>query len=44
MRWKEQFVVPSSQAQNIHGASFAGFYYLCEHSKAYDTLSQEVVG
>ncbi|KAM0792176.1 hypothetical protein ACM66B_004873 [Microbotryomycetes sp. NB124-2] len=29
MRWKEQFVVPSSQAQNIHGASFAGFYYLC---------------
>ncbi|KDE04794.1 hypothetical protein MVLG_04758 [Microbotryum lychnidis-dioicae p1A1 Lamole] len=29
MRWKEQFVVPSSHAQNIHGASFAGFYYLC---------------
>ncbi|KAK4048704.1 hypothetical protein OIO90_005697 [Microbotryomycetes sp. JL221] len=29
MRWKEQFVVPSEQAQNIHGASFAGFYYLC---------------
>lgn len=29
MRWKEQFVFPSTTAR-IHGASFAGFYYLCE--------------
>ena len=29
MRLKETFVVPDHKVENIHGASFAGFYYLC---------------
>lgn len=28
MRWKEQFVVPGAHVKTIHGASFAGFYYV----------------
>lgn len=29
MRWKEKFVVPNHRVQDINGASFAGFYYVC---------------
>nr|CAB3249010.1 glucose-induced degradation protein 4 homolog [Phallusia mammillata] len=29
MRWKEHFLVPNHKIENIHGASFAGFYYIC---------------
>jgi len=29
MRWKEQFLVPDHTDQNLNGASFAGFYYIC---------------
>ncbi|ORX60718.1 hypothetical protein DM01DRAFT_1332840 [Hesseltinella vesiculosa] len=29
MRWKEKFLVPDHHIQNVDGASFAGFYYVC---------------
>ncbi|KAJ6220055.1 hypothetical protein RDWZM_005867 [Blomia tropicalis] len=29
MRWKEHFLVPDHTVKDIHGASFAGFYYIC---------------
>ncbi|KAG2229676.1 vacuolar import and degradation protein-domain-containing protein [Thamnidium elegans] len=29
MRWKEVFLVPDHRVSTIHGASFAGFYYIC---------------
>ena len=29
MRWKEHFLVPDHRIKSIHGASFAGFYYIC---------------
>ncbi|SAM02831.1 hypothetical protein [Absidia glauca] len=29
MRWKEKFLVPDHHVDNIEGASFAGFYYVC---------------
>ena len=29
MRWKEHFLVPDHTIRDIHGASFAGFYYIC---------------
>jgi hypothetical protein len=29
MRWKETFLVPNHHVSAIHGASFAGFYYIC---------------
>ncbi|ORY01091.1 hypothetical protein K493DRAFT_210134 [Basidiobolus meristosporus CBS 931.73] len=29
MRWKEHFLVPDHRVRSIHGASFAGFYYIC---------------
>ncbi|KZT26421.1 hypothetical protein NEOLEDRAFT_1132477 [Neolentinus lepideus HHB14362 ss-1] len=29
MRWKERFLVPDHRVQDITGASFAGFYYVC---------------
>ncbi|KAH8827060.1 vacuolar import and degradation protein-domain-containing protein [Flagelloscypha sp. PMI_526] len=29
MRWKERFLVPDHRVESIHGASFAGFYYVC---------------
>ncbi|CAO3682224.1 hypothetical protein G6F70_004426 [Rhizopus microsporus] len=29
MRWKEKFLVPDHHVNAIHGASFAGFYYIC---------------
>ncbi|GAA6063440.1 hypothetical protein JCM10212_005613 [Sporobolomyces blumeae] len=29
MRWKEKFVLPEHKVEAIHGASFAGLYYLC---------------
>lgn len=30
MRWKERFVLPEHKVDAIHGASFAGLYYICE--------------
>ncbi|KAI8971556.1 vacuolar import/degradation protein Vid24 [Mycotypha africana] len=40
MRWKEMFLVPDHHINAIHGASFAGFYYICyqrstKHIKGY---------
>ncbi|KAJ3877299.1 vacuolar import and degradation protein-domain-containing protein [Lentinula edodes] len=29
MRWKERFLIPDHRVQDICGASFAGFYYVC---------------
>jgi hypothetical protein len=29
MRWKEKFLIPDAKVDNIEGASFAGFYYIC---------------
>ncbi|GAA5883338.1 hypothetical protein JCM16303_006696 [Sporobolomyces ruberrimus] len=29
MRWKERFVLPEHKVDAIHGASFAGLYYIC---------------
>ncbi|KAK9767389.1 hypothetical protein K7432_002871 [Basidiobolus ranarum] len=29
MRWKEHFLVPDYRVGAVHGASFAGFYYVC---------------
>lgn len=29
MRWKERFLVPDHKVQDVNGASFAGFYYIC---------------
>ncbi|GAA5980864.1 hypothetical protein JCM5350_003734 [Sporobolomyces pararoseus] len=29
MRWKERFVLPEHKVDAIHGASFAGLYYVC---------------
>ena len=29
MRWKEQFLVPDHNVQDVPGWSFAGFYYVC---------------
>ncbi|GAA6026830.1 hypothetical protein JCM8097_005891 [Rhodosporidiobolus ruineniae] len=29
MRWKERFLVPNHRQENIHGASYSGFYYVC---------------
>ncbi|KAH9392772.1 GID complex subunit 4, VID24 [Tyrophagus putrescentiae] len=29
MRWKERFLLPDHTVKDIHGASFAGFYYIC---------------
>jgi hypothetical protein len=29
MRWKEKFLVPDHRVQDVNGASFAGFYYVC---------------
>ncbi|KAI9229806.1 MAG: vacuolar import/degradation protein Vid24 [Piptocephalis tieghemiana] len=31
MRWKEHFLVPNHRVQNVNGASYAGFYYICFH-------------
>lgn len=31
MRWKERFLVPDWRVQDIQGASYAGFYYICFH-------------
>uniref|UniRef100_A0A915I7U4 Glucose-induced degradation protein 4 homolog n=1 Tax=Romanomermis culicivorax TaxID=13658 RepID=A0A915I7U4_ROMCU len=28
MRWKEQFLIPDHRVRDLHGASFAGFYYI----------------
>ncbi|PVU95703.1 hypothetical protein BB561_001657 [Smittium simulii] len=29
MRWKELFLLPDHKTDNVRGASFAGFYYMC---------------
>eukprot|EP00055_Hartaetosiga_balthica_P000449 m.136590 g.136590 ORF g.136590 m.136590 type:complete len:194 (-) comp10772_c0_seq1:2686-3267(-) len=29
MRWKEHYQVPQEEEQNMEGASFEGFYYVC---------------
>lgn len=47
MRWKERFLVPDHKVQDINGASFAGFYYVCvdfepQNSSA-PTLSEQDV-
>ncbi|KAI1321826.1 GID complex subunit 4, VID24 [Mortierella claussenii] len=39
MRWKEHFLVPDHRVMGIHGASFAGFYYIC-----YYKLTGEING
>eukprot|EP00033_Pygsuia_biforma_P001038 GCRY01001183.1.p1 GENE.GCRY01001183.1~~GCRY01001183.1.p1 ORF type:complete len:189 (+),score=4.69 GCRY01001183.1:305-871(+) len=39
MRWKEIFLVPNHQVHTIHGASFAGFYYI-----VFDHKSQMITG
>ncbi|PVU87123.1 hypothetical protein BB559_006220 [Furculomyces boomerangus] len=33
MRWKELFLVPDHKINQIPGASFAGFYYMCYNPK-----------
>ncbi|KAI9269228.1 vacuolar import/degradation protein Vid24 [Phascolomyces articulosus] len=39
MRWKEHFLVPDHRVNNIDGASFAGFYYIC-----YQRSTNEIKG
>ncbi len=39
MRWKEHFLVPDHRIESVHGASYAGFYYI-----AYDVPSKTVSG
>ncbi|KAH9958272.1 vacuolar import and degradation protein-domain-containing protein, partial [Russula dissimulans] len=45
MRWKERFLVPDHRVQDINGASFAGFYYVCvdfnSHTQAPPTPTQQ---
>uniref|UniRef100_A0A060T6G0 ARAD1B11836p n=1 Tax=Blastobotrys adeninivorans TaxID=409370 RepID=A0A060T6G0_BLAAD len=39
MRWKECFLVPDYRVRDIHGASYAGFYYIC-----FDQLNGSISG
>jgi hypothetical protein len=39
MRWKERFLVPDHRVNNVDGASFAGFYYIC-----YQRSTNEIKG
>lgn len=39
MRWKECFLVPDHTVRDIHGASYAGFYYIC-----FDQLNGSISG
>ncbi|XP_063934802.1 glucose-induced degradation protein 4 homolog [Zophobas morio] len=39
MRWKEQFLVPDHRIEDIAGASFSGFYYIC-----FDRVSETFQG
>ncbi|KAA8916447.1 hypothetical protein TRICI_001310 [Trichomonascus ciferrii] len=39
MRWKECFLVPDYTVRDIHGASYAGFYYIC-----FDQLNGSISG
>lgn len=39
MRWKEHFLVPDHHVESVHGASYAGFYYI-----AYDMRKMAVEG
>lgn len=38
MRWKERFLVPDWRVQDLQGASYAGFYYICFNQKSGDIL------
>ncbi|OCH95563.1 hypothetical protein OBBRIDRAFT_788112 [Obba rivulosa] len=40
MRWKEKFLVPDHRVQDINGASFAGFYYVCVDFNPQQSASQ----
>ncbi|KAI0306341.1 vacuolar import and degradation protein-domain-containing protein, partial [Multifurca ochricompacta] len=46
MRWKERFLVPDHRVQDINGASFAGFYYVCvdfnSHAQAPTSPTRQV--
>ncbi|KDQ61020.1 hypothetical protein JAAARDRAFT_173465 [Jaapia argillacea MUCL 33604] len=48
MRWKERFLVPDHRVQDISGASFAGFYYVCvdfnpqAHQSPLRTVSEQL--
>lgn len=39
MRWKERFLVPDWKVQDLQGASYAGFYYIC-----FDQVSGDISG
>lgn len=39
MRWKEHFLVPDHHIETVHGASYAGFYYI-----AYEKGSRKIEG
>lgn len=39
MRWKEHFLVPDHHVETVHGASYAGFYYI-----AFDKRTQTIEG
>jgi hypothetical protein len=39
MRWKEHFLVPDHHVESVHGASYAGFYYI-----AYDKSRSTIEG
>lgn len=39
MRWKEKFLVPDAKSDDLEGASFAGFYYIC-----YNQVTGDVSG
>ncbi|KIK57687.1 hypothetical protein GYMLUDRAFT_45853 [Collybiopsis luxurians FD-317 M1] len=44
MRWKEKFLVPDHRVQDICGASFAGFYYVCvDFNPSHNSKSCEVM-
>jgi len=44
MRWKERFLVPDHRVQDIIGASFAGFYYVCVEFNSPGTKDSAVDG
>lgn len=37
MRWKEHFLVPDHHVESVHGASYAGFYYIA-YNKTDNTI------
>lgn len=38
MRWKERFLVPDWRVQDLQGASYEGFYYICFNQVSGDIL------